>query len=179
MPSSATPEIYTLSLHDALPISGYPTYCHTGTGADTGVTVANCAPPPTGSTRSEEHTSELQSLRHLVCLLRLPPRSTLFPYTTLFRSQDIPRTATPAPAPTPASPSPTARRRRPVAPDRKSTRLNSSHLGISYAFFGYPRDLHSFPTRRSSDLRISHVLPHRHRRRHRRHRRQLRAAADR
>src|ERR1039458_7576622 len=38
--------------------------------------------------------------------------------------------------------------------DRKSTRLNSSHLGISYAVFcsGDPRDLHSFPTRRSSDL---------------------------
>src|SRR5689334_19716787 len=35
--------------------------------------------------------------------------------------------------------------------DRKSTRLNSSHSSISYAVF-YP-DLHSFPTRRSSDLR--------------------------
>src|SRR5688572_1542891 len=34
--------------------------------------------------RSEEHTSELQSQSNLVC--RLPPRSTLFPYTTLFRS---------------------------------------------------------------------------------------------
>src|SRR5437016_6174008 len=34
--------------------------------------------------RSEEHTSELQSLTNLVC--RLPSRSTLFPYTTLFRS---------------------------------------------------------------------------------------------
>src|SRR5262245_42180311 len=33
--------------------------------------------------------------------------------------------------------------------DRKSTRLNSSHLGISYAV---PSQLHSFPTRRSSDL---------------------------
>src|SRR5947208_529276 len=33
--------------------------------------------------RSEEHTSELQSPDHLVCR---PPRSTLFPYTTLFRS---------------------------------------------------------------------------------------------
>src|ERR1035438_6720140 len=37
--------------------------------------------------RSEEHTSELQSLRHLVCrllleMIRRPPRSTLFPYTT-------------------------------------------------------------------------------------------------
>src|SRR5262245_8799929 len=41
--------------------------------------------------RSEEHTSELQSLRHLVCRLLLEttrpsPRTTLFPYTTLFRS---------------------------------------------------------------------------------------------
>src|SRR5438552_3245880 len=39
-------------------------------------------------TRSEEHTSELQSPDHLVCRLLLlrPPRPTLFPYTTLFRS---------------------------------------------------------------------------------------------
>src|SRR5262245_43522714 len=38
--------------------------------------------------RSEEHTSELQSLRHLVCRLLLRRRlsSALFPYTTLFRS---------------------------------------------------------------------------------------------
>src|SRR5205823_635488 len=43
--------------------------------------------------RSEEHTSELQSLAYLVCRLllektRRPPSSTLFPYTTLFRSSD-------------------------------------------------------------------------------------------
>ena len=47
--------------------------------------------------RSEEHTSELQSLAYLVCrlllekkiflMIRRPPRSTLFPYTTLFRSR--------------------------------------------------------------------------------------------
>src|SRR5687768_3129253 len=37
----------------------------------------------TDMVRSEEHTSELQSRLHLVCR---PPRSTLFPYTTLFRS---------------------------------------------------------------------------------------------
>src|SRR5437868_4614672 len=37
-----------------------------------------------GIVRSEEHTSELQSRFDLVC--RLPPRVTLFPYTTLFRS---------------------------------------------------------------------------------------------
>src|SRR5437867_3723379 len=38
--------------------------------------------------------------------------------------------------------------------DRKSTRLNSSHRTISYAVFCFfhPRELHSFPTRRSSDL---------------------------
>src|ERR1035441_1812226 len=85
-------------------------------------------PTPWRRLRSEEHTSELQSLRHLVCrlllekkieieqhlgvraidwparkkvvkvsrhhahffflMIRRPPRSTLFPYTTLFRSQD-------------------------------------------------------------------------------------------
>src|SRR5436309_12131783 len=62
-------------------------------------------------------------------IIRPPPRSTLFPYTTLFRS-------------------PTGRRRRSDAgrdclgawlqcanPDRKSTRLNSSHVKISYAVF--------------------------------------------
>src|SRR5262245_62977287 len=70
-------------------------------------------------------------------MIRRPPRSTLFPYTTLFRSvQDSP---------------PSSERKRPpgmvpaqIRPgtppgsntqDRKSTRLNSSHLGISYAVF--------------------------------------------
>src|SRR5207253_2497941 len=40
--------------------------------------------------RSEEHTSELQSRGHLVCrlLLHPPHTSTLFPYTTLFRSHE-------------------------------------------------------------------------------------------
>src|SRR5258705_2907219 len=77
-------------------------------------------------------------------MIRRPPRSTLFPYTTLFRSEKV-----------------RARRARSykalrnqlekyeetnhsrrnrvrllgTAPDRKSTRLNSSHLGISYAVF--------------------------------------------
>src|SRR5438874_1425553 len=40
--------------------------------------------------------------------------------------------------------------------DRKSTRLNSSHVEISYAVFCAPRDLPSFPTRRSSDLKTAH-----------------------
>src|SRR6266545_4675979 len=127
---TATTEIYTLSLHDALPIS------------------RRRPPPPRGreaparpgrAARSEEHTSELQSLAYIVCrlllekkktkrararrpvrshgrgifprpgtgravfrrehlplhasrlgsvfflMMRRPPRSTLFPYTTLFR----------------------------------------------------------------------------------------------
>src|SRR5882724_12324963 len=59
-------------------------------------------------------------------MIRRPPRSTLFPYTTLFRS-DRPR------APPEPRRAPFCRRR--ARSDRKSTRLNSSHLGISYAVF--------------------------------------------
>src|SRR5438034_3094003 len=78
-------------------------------------------------------------------MLRLPPSSTLFPYTTLFRSFSRGRSAcdgcaggsddTPfraaRPRPPRAAPRPDARGRR----DRKSTRLNSSHTVISYAVF--------------------------------------------
>src|SRR5256885_12298986 len=62
-------------------------------------------------------------------MIRRPPRSTLFPYTTLFRSP--PQRAVPHRAPR------QRRRRLPAAVpvDRKSTRLNSSHLVISYAVF--------------------------------------------
>src|SRR5947199_10559449 len=70
---TATTEIYTLSLHDALPI-----YTHTNNAASKTALVNITAFSPTpGSTaqtnrlRSEEHTSELQSLRHLVCRLLL------------------------------------------------------------------------------------------------------------
>src|SRR3712207_8224570 len=80
-------------------------------------------------------------------MIRRPPRSTLFPYTTLFRSASDLRVAVTAPcrvgrgfvpgtnaaredgraedAPLPKTPS----------RDRKSTRLNSSHANISYAVF--------------------------------------------
>src|SRR5579871_7068480 len=57
---TATTEIYTLSLHDALPISPTAPWCRSGW-------TARCA----RSTRSEEHTSELQSRRDLVCRLLL------------------------------------------------------------------------------------------------------------
>src|SRR5256885_12477920 len=70
-------------------------------------------------------------------MIRRPPRSTLFPYTTLFRSVEL-------------TLAPLDRRERVIGPavvlagvadvggelgDRKSTRLNSSHLVISYAVF--------------------------------------------
>src|SRR5262245_62293506 len=76
---TATTEIYTLSLHDALPI------CY-GLSEDAlnqlyrdaafifnlhGATVPRPEQYETGRLRSEEHTSELQSLRHLVCRLLL------------------------------------------------------------------------------------------------------------
>src|SRR2546430_12695528 len=70
-------------------------------------------------------------------MIRRPPRSTLFPYTTLFRSS---RSETPAPegysnkyeTSLGSMPRRAARGRR---EDRKSTRLNSSHSQISYAVF--------------------------------------------
>src|SRR5256885_10419846 len=64
-------------------------------------------------------------------MIRRPPRSTLFPYTTLFRSRRSDR-------PTIAATSPrysNGRSKFPATRDRKSTRLNSSHLVISYAVF--------------------------------------------
>src|SRR5438552_12427316 len=66
-------------------------------------------------------------------LIRRPPRSTLFPYTTLFRSLRAPapwRRPLPFHAPVGLRPAP-----QPNWRDRKSTRLNSSHQIISYAVF--------------------------------------------
>src|SRR2546426_6007512 len=101
-------------------------------------------------------------------MIRRPPRSTLFPYTTLFRSPGTLALRL-------------ARRRQTAARrarsrfgqvhgavgererDRKSTRLNSSHLVISYAVFCLKKkkkivqDLRSYPTRRSKVSRS--VLP--------------------
>src|SRR5256885_12881660 len=87
-------------------------------------------------------------------MIRRPPRSTLFPYTTLFRShaaaavaggQDHPRGShrtQPGAARAVVAAGRRGRCRWPAGPaadpghrDRKSTRLNSSHLVISYAVF--------------------------------------------
>src|SRR4051794_41896687 len=80
---TATAEIYTLSLHDALPIS------------------AACSPPSTASrtrhawprpdrSRSEEHTSELQSPVHLVCRLLLEKKKQSRISVTNLSMQDTP-----------------------------------------------------------------------------------------
>src|SRR5256885_9799930 len=84
-------------------------------------------------------------------MIRRPPRSTLFPYTTLFRSQ--------------LNGSPMAvgedvNAEFPLAiierqlPDRKSTRLNSSHLVISYAVFCLKKknDARRIHSRRSNSI---------------------------
>src|SRR5690349_23204761 len=63
-------------------------------------------------------------------MIRRPPRSTLFPYTTLFRSRL--ECSRPSRDRSPGTDSRRSRRRR---RDRKSTRLNSSHVEISYAVF--------------------------------------------
>src|SRR5256885_8486516 len=67
-------------------------------------------------------------------MIRRPPRSTLFPYTTLFRSHGWDRAGW-APRTEPRAAVRRSARDRRCARDRKSTRLNSSHLVISYAVF--------------------------------------------
>src|SRR3989442_3903932 len=84
-------------------------------------------------------------------MIRRPPRSTLFPYTTLFRSLGLEQKGLAAAAQVTESyiSQLLARKKAPPAPgrtdiydkmgkflkDRKSTRLNSSHVRISYAVF--------------------------------------------
>src|SRR5439155_8969736 len=64
-------------------------------------------------------------------MIRRPPRSTLFPYTTLFRSQLGATGPREPPQPRLLGPATV----RGGSRDRKSTRLNSSHVAISYAVF--------------------------------------------
>src|SRR5688572_31263181 len=90
-------------------------------------------------------------------MIRRPPRSTLFPYTTLFRS--IPAAAL-VPARVqrePAQPSQDSHR------DRKSTRLNSSHSQISYAVFCLKKkkikNKQAFDVRNANKSRSAHTTP--------------------
>src|SRR5438034_8615858 len=70
-------------------------------------------------------------------MIRRPPRSTLFPYTTLFRSSQTPTLAidTHRFSGRASAYRKSERSRIDLIPDRKSTRLNSSHTVISYAVF--------------------------------------------
>src|SRR5437588_7593769 len=68
-------------------------------------------------------------------MIRRPPRSTLFPYTTLFRSRGLCRSFVRHMRECDAGIRGEQRHRMPASQDRKSTRLNSSHTVISYAVF--------------------------------------------
>src|SRR3712207_8399968 len=88
---TATTEIYTLSLHDALPIYCYCCCCcccyccwscyHSGhchcrcSGRVRSGCSRRSGQPPAGPARSEEHTSELQSRQYLVCRLLLEKKN--------------------------------------------------------------------------------------------------------
>src|SRR2546430_6676229 len=79
-------------------------------------------------------------------MIRRPPRSTLFPYTTLFRSRRQSRDRAPS-SRSAARPPPESDE------DRKSTRLNSSHSQISYAVFCLKKKTH-YAVSRDIDGRI-------------------------
>src|SRR2546422_6426719 len=101
-------------------------------------------------------------------MIRRPPRSTLFPYTTLFRSQGSPGGRAPEGrhARVPGRPSPGARglsRGGAAGPgDRKSTRLNSSHGYISYAVFCLKKKKNNTNDRSHDDTnaQITHASKH-------------------
>src|SRR6185436_20505908 len=82
----------------------------------------------------------VQFLCFFFLMIRRPPRSTLFPYTTLFRSRSLHARV----ARRSWSRQGSVRRDR----DRKSTRLNSSHQIISYAVFCLKKKKHQIHHRR-------------------------------
>src|SRR2546430_11568126 len=77
---------------------------------------------------------QLSILFFFFLMIRRPPRSTLFPYTTLFRSLSIAWHGLPMASVLPLEVM-TKQYRSGMLLDRKSTRLNSSHSQISYAVF--------------------------------------------
>src|SRR3712207_8586420 len=99
-------------------------------------------------------------------MIRRPPRSTLFPYTTLFRSTYPPSGPRRVPSHQPRAGvlaivgTPALWRKEgvweAVGEDRKSTRLNSSHANISYAVFCLKKKNKLTPPAR---LLVSHVPP--------------------
>src|SRR3712207_8636789 len=98
-------------------------------------------------------------------MIRRPPRSTLFPYTTLFRSeppevvrplgrgQREQRQRHPRGADQPSAGAEARARNAAPTQDRKSTRLNSSHANISYAVFCLKKKKHK------THAPTYHILP--------------------
>src|SRR3712207_7812737 len=90
-------------------------------------------------------------------MIRRPPRSTLFPYTTLFRSQDVDPPEALSDLPDQSLDLGTvgdvAAPGEHLGPaDRKSTRLNSSHANISYAVFCLKKKRNLTYVRQRTDL---------------------------
>src|SRR2546426_8592548 len=90
-------------------------------------------------------------------MIRRPPRSTLFPYTTLFRSRLL---AVRRPWSRPCPGSLLERRGGRPTRDRKSTRLNSSHLVISYAVFCLKKKKKKIK-QKPSEARVAHRIRNR------------------
>src|SRR5437899_5822496 len=101
-------------------------------------------------------------------LIWRPPRSTLFPYTTLFRScrNDLQTEAHRSGAPTgrdqPRVGAGESDSAWPPFQDRKSTRLNSSHLGISYAVFCLKKKKKKTKTQITQNQNISNIIKNEH-----------------
>src|SRR5258708_15515998 len=91
-------------------------------------------------------------------MIRRPPRSTLFPYTTLFRSITSSARASSVGATT--TPSAFAVRRL-MTRDRKSTRLNSSHQIISYAVFCLKKKLNVFKMLDTNSTQLVYLIEYR------------------
>src|SRR5207253_3675222 len=83
-------------------------------------------------------------------MIRRPPRSTLFPYTTLFRSPGYEGESR-----GPRRGGRGAHFRRPDPEDRKSTRLNSSHVATSYAVFCLKKKRSSPPILRTRHIGLA------------------------
>src|SRR2546430_9474372 len=92
-------------------------------------------------------------------MIRRPPRSTLFPYTTLFRSQAVEGLEMRLGEERDHGDAPAAQE--PLHLDRKSTRLNSSHSQISYAVFCLKKKKRAGTTRTATTAECaSSATPH-------------------
>src|SRR5438874_6846633 len=99
-----------------------------------------------------QHNYRREDPRRLIfffIMIRRPPRSTLFPYTTLFRSKETDPKASSRPTKIFVDITKLF-----VVGDRKSTRLNSSHVEISYAVFCLKKKNNRFPRRTATYVNL-------------------------